>query len=94
MKRALVLVILALVAGSATAAEDWWEKSGESLPSLVRQGYRVVGYSTITEQAMMATMISFRYVLQKDDKVAFCVEKVIMRGGDEPMMANCYQLRQ
>lgn len=72
----------------ASAADDWWMQSDKGLPTLVAEGYAVVGFSVIPDgRGMGAT--AYRFVLQKEASVFMCTEKVM---GAKAMDTACYEL--
>ncbi len=87
----LALIAIALPGVSAAETRNWWRPTSSQLPELVAQGYQVVGYSALPEASRIMDIRSFRYVLQKEASVAYCVEKVPTMAVEAAMTA-CYLL--
>jgi hypothetical protein len=85
-----LMVLFALLPAVAGAAEDWWVKSDATLPSLVADGFQVVGFSVGEERPPMGPVTAYRYVLQKGPLTYLCTEKVMSAN---TVIARCYELR-
>lgn len=62
------------LAFDASAADDLWMQSDKSLPTLVAEGYAIVGFNVIPNFRGVMTLTLFRYILQKDVSVFMCTE--------------------
>lgn len=89
--RALIGTLI-LMAGTAGAAEQWWEPSQETLPHLVAEGYTVAGFAMNNESNAVMHLVAYRYILQKDASVYLCTEKAIVNG-TETAVSACYRLK-
>jgi hypothetical protein len=73
-----IRILLALLASRPVSADavDWWVPSDASMPSLIADGYVVVGFSTLNEQSPLMPLKVNRYLLQRNRSVFLCVEKM------------------
>jgi len=87
--------ITCIVSGQASAAEEWFFASPESMPDLVAQGYSIVGYSTMEEASTEShrAFISHRFVLQKDTSVYLCTQRRYYLEGESESV-GCFRLRE
>lgn len=81
MRKGLMVMglVVALAGGQATAGDGWWTDSTETMPSLVGQGFEVVGYATYKGASGLggSDMTFIRYVLQKGTSVFQCTENLL-----------------
>ena len=78
-----------LLATSANAA-DWFKADKEvSMPSLVADGYQVVGFSVLPEKSRVMDVTAYRFVLQKETSVYLCTDKTT---GSSSVLLNCFRL--
>lgn len=84
--------LLLLLPVVALSAEDWWVKTGESLPSLISNGYSIIGFSSLFEPNRLMDVKVNRYVLQKETSVYLCIEKLASATADV-VVADCYALK-
>lgn len=73
----------------ASAADDLWMQSDKSLPTLVAEGYAVVGFNVIPNFRGVITLTLYRYILQKDVSVFRCTET---DNGGRVVDTSCYEL--
>jgi hypothetical protein len=85
--------VLLLCAGVTHSAEQLWRDSKATLPGLVADGYRVVGFTTDRESSSSMALRENRYLLQKNASVFLCIEKLSPTVGDLNQV-RCYELEK